>query len=283
MFYFVVLLTKEQFQLYTLSINLEKRCAIMYREDRLKIIKDLLDKNGRVNVTDLAKMFYVSEMTIRRDLKELAAQGLVRKTYGGAVAAANLPLNNEMHMFERMKLLADEKSRIANYIVRMLEPNETIFLGSGTTTTFVAKALSYRTDITVVTNALTVMEELATNANMEVIGVGGFLRRTEYSFYGHFAEAVLNDLRVSKVIIGMRGVDSDHGLTTDFLQEMNTDRLMIRTSQNVIVAADRTKIGYVASGFLAPLTAAKTIVTTTGVDENQVQKIRSKGVEVKIV
>lgn len=255
----------------------------MHRDERIKIINEILDKNGRVDVTDLAKMFFVSEMTVRRDLKELQELGLLHKTYGGAVAAANLPLKNEMHMYERMKLLADEKYRIANHIARMIEPNEMIFLGSGTTTTFIAKALAFRSDITVVTNALTVMEELATNAKMTVIGVGGFLRRNEYSFYGHFTDAVLHDLRVSRVIIGMRGVHPDYGLTSDFPQEMNTDRLMIKTSNNVIIAADRTKIGYVASSFLAPLTAAKTIVTTLGVDEEQVQKIRSKGVEVEIV
>ncbi len=255
----------------------------MHHEERIKIINKLLDQNGHVSVTDLAKMFFVSEMTVRRDLKALESQGLVQKTYGGAVAAANLPLKNEMHMYERMKLLANEKYRIASYIARMIEPNEMIFLGSGTTTTFVAKALSFRSDITVVTNALTVMEELATNANMLVIGVGGYLRRTEYSFYGNFTEAALRDLRVNKAIIGMRGVHPEYGLTTDFPQEMHTDRLLIEISKNVIIAADRTKIGYVASSFLAPLTAAKAIVTTTGVDLEQVQKIRNHGVDVEIV
>ena len=255
----------------------------MYREERAKIISELLDKKGRVNVAELAHMFLVSEMTIRRDLKTLECQGLVQKTYGGAVAAANLPLVNEMHMYERMKLLADEKRRIANHSVRLIEPNEMIFLGSGTTTTFIAKALSFRTDITVLTNALTVMEELATNANMTVIGVGGFLRRNEYSFYGHFTDAILHDLKVNKVIMGMRGIHPEFGLTSDFPQEMHTDRLIINTSKNVIIAADQTKVGYIASSVLAPLTAASMIVTTKGVDPDCVQKIRSQGVKVEIV
>jgi DeoR/GlpR family transcriptional regulator of sugar metabolism len=203
--------------------------------------------------------------------------------YGGAVAVVYLPLYNEMHLYDRMKLLAEEKSRIANHIVRMIETNEMIFLGSGTTTTYIAKALVFRTDITVVTNALTVMEELATNARMLVIGVGGFLRRTEYSFYGHFADEIVNSLRVGKVIIGMRGVHPDYGLTSDFPQEIQSDRLIIGASDNVIVAADRTKIGYVASSFVAPLSAARTIVTTTGVDRGTVESIRGQGVRVEIV
>ncbi len=256
---------------------------IMYREERQRIISDLIDKQGSINVIELARTFKVSKMTIRRDLTELELQGLVQKTYGGAVAAANLPLTNEMHLYDRMKLFATEKRRMASYIARMIEPNEMIFLGSGTTTTFIAKALSFRTDITIVTNALTVMEELATNAKMTVIGIGGFLRRNEYSFYGHFADATLNDLRVDKVIMGMRGVHPDHGLTSDFPQEMHTDRLIINISNNVIIAADRTKIGYIASSVLAPLTAASTIVTTEGVNDEYVQLIRDKGVKVEVV
>ncbi len=255
----------------------------MYREERQRIINEILDKEGNVNVSSLAKTLKVSDMTIRRDLVELEHQGLIQKTYGGAVAVANLHLSNEAHLYERMKVLADEKRRIANHIVHMIEPNEMIFLGSGTTTTYIAKALFFRSDITVVTNALTVMEELATNANMTVIGIGGFLRRNEYSFYGHFADATLNDLRVNKVIMGMRGVHPDYGLTSDFPQEMHTDRLIINTSENVIIAADHTKIGYIASSVLASLTAAKIIVTTEGVDKNFVQQIKEKGVEVEIV
>ncbi|MDX9863408.1 MAG: DeoR/GlpR family DNA-binding transcription regulator [Anaerolineaceae bacterium] len=255
----------------------------MYKEERQKIILDLVDKTRNVKVSDLANKFKVSEMTIRRDLEVLEREGLIQKTYGGAIAAANLPINNEAHMYERMRLLATEKQRMANYIARLVTPGEMIFLGSGTTTTFVAKALSFRSDITVVTNALTVMEELATNAEMTVIGIGGFLRRNEYSFYGHFADAVLNDLRVDRVIMGMRGVHPEHGLTSDFPQEIHTDRKIIQTSDNVIIAADRTKIGYIASSVLAPLSAAKMIVTTAGVNETYVQLIREKAIRVEIV
>jgi len=255
----------------------------MYKEERQRIISDLISKNSSINVAELAKAFKASPMTIRRDLSELEQQGLLIKTYGGAIATANLSLDGNEHLDDRMKLLAAEKRRIANYIARMIEPSEMIFLGSGTTTTFIAKALSFRTDITVVTNALTVMEELASNANMTLIGIGGFLRRNEYSFYGHFTESILKDLHVNKVIMGIRGIHPSRGLTTDFPQEMQTDRMIMQTSENVIIAADRTKIGYVASSALAPLSAARIIVTTEGVDPILIQQIRNKHVRVEIV
>lgn len=157
-----------------------------------------------------------------------------------------------------------------------------IFLGSGTTTTYVAKALSSRSDIVVVTNALTIVEELATNGSMTVITVGGFLRRNEYSFYGHFSERILRDLRVDKVIMGMRGIHPVYGLTSDFPQELQTDREIISTSTNVIIAADRTKIGYIATTVVAPITKANIIVTSRGADEMIVQQIQHTGAKVII-
>jgi len=252
----------------------------MYKEKRQKIIVELIDNQGHVTVDELAIMFKVSKMTIRRDFSELEAQGLLQKTYGGAFATANLPLSNEMHLYERMKLHVNEKRAIADTIARMIKPNEMIFLGSGTTTTFIAKALNFRSDLTVITNALTVMEELATNAKMTVIGIGGFLRRNEYSFYGHFADATIQDLIVDKVIMGMRGIHPDHGLTSDFPGEMHTDRLILNTSKNVIIAADKTKIGYIATSVLAPLSVVKTIVTTKGANKGIIKQIETKGIKV---
>ena len=182
-----------------------------------------------------------------------------------------------------MKFRIEEKQKIAKAIASMIGSGEMIFLGSGTTTTYVAKALAFRSDITVVTNALTVMEELATNASMTVIAIGGFMRRNEYSFYGHFSETILKDLIVDKVIMGMRGIDPKHGLTSDFPMEMNTDRMIMNTGRNVIIAVDHTKIGYVATSVVAPISTADIIVTDRKAKPEIIAQIRQQGVKVTIV
>lgn len=277
MFGHVTLLTFTFVNVYTYI-----KCT-MFKEERQSAILDLVDRQGRVRVNDLAKRFAVSLMTIRRDLRELELHGLLKTSYGGAYPSANLPLENINKIYTRMKTRTLEKQRIAHAIAKMVGPGEMIFLGSGTTTTFVAKALSLRSDITVVTNALTVMEELATNAKMTVIAIGGFLRRNEYSFYGHFSETILKDLIVDKVIVGMRGIDPKFGLTSDFPMELNTDRMIINTGQSVIVAGDHSKIGYVATSVVAPLNVADMVITDSKADSGIIAQIEQQGVKVKIV
>lgn len=277
MFGHVTLLTFAFVNVYTYI-----KCT-MFKEERQSAILDLVDRQGRVRVNDLAKRFAVSLMTIRRDLRELELHGLLKTSYGGAYPSANLPLENINKIYTRMKTRTLEKQRIAHAIAKMVGPGEMIFLGSGTTTTFVAKALSLRSDITVVTNALTVMEELATNAKMTVIAIGGFLRRNEYSFYGHFSETILKDLIVDKVIVGMRGIDPKFGLTSDFPMELNTDRMIINTGQSVIVAGDYSKIGYVATSVVAPLNVADMVITDSKADSGIIAQIEQQGVKVKIV
>jgi DeoR/GlpR family transcriptional regulator of sugar metabolism len=109
-----------------------------------------------------------------------------------------------------------------------------------------------------------------------LIMVGGFLRRREYTFVGHIAEQVIQNLRLDKVIIGIRGIHPIYGLTSDYPQELMTDRGFLRSGENVIVVADHTKFGFVASGKTAPITAVKTIITTKKAPCDIVEEIREK-------
>jgi len=254
----------------------------MFKEERLAIILDKIDREGHVKVNELADIFHVSAMTIRRDLNDLENQGYLRKIYGGAYATSNLPLKNINNIYIRMKTLADVKQRIGKETAKLIGPGEMVFLGSGTTTTYVAKALIYRDDITVVTNALPVIEELTSNAKMPVIAIGGFLRRNEYSFYGHFSETILQNLHVDKVIMGMRGVHPKYGLTSDFPQELQTDRMIMKTSKSVIITADHTKIGYVATSIVAPIGIAERIVTSKDADAEILHEIENLGVKITL-
>ncbi len=124
------------------------------------------------------------------------------------------------------------------------------------------------------------MNVLAGLSEIDTVVVGGFLRRSELSFIGHIAEATLQDLRVDKVIIGMRGIDPVHGLTSEHLEELKTDQAIIRMSDTVIVVADHTKFGRVATGRTAPITAASLIVTDTETPPEIIRAIRALGVEV---
>jgi DeoR family transcriptional regulator of aga operon/DeoR family fructose operon transcriptional repressor len=255
----------------------------MLKEERIKLIIERLEDVGKVEVTDLKNDLQVSDMTIRRDLKELEDQGYIDRIHGGAILAEQHRNRIEPPVIERMSVMAEEKKKIAEATVDFIGQGEMIFLGSGTTTLYVARELIVRDDITVVTNSIPILHELSNNAQMTVIAVGGFLRRSELSLIGHFTESVLQDIRVNKVIVGMRGIHPDYGLTCDHPQELITDRRILNTSDHVIVVADHTKIGHIATSRTAPITSIHKLVTSKKANENLISEIRQKNIEVVLI
>ena len=253
----------------------------MLKQERLRRICEIVEAEGQATVTDLASQFGVTEMTIRRDLQDLDAQGLVQRIHGGAMSPEPRRNAVEPPVLERIDEQADVKQHIGLAVAGMIEDGETIFLGSGTTTLAVAEALAERegnSNLTIITNALTVVNALARTPGITVIVVGGFLRRSELSLVGHLAESALDDLHVDRVIIGMRGVDPEHGLTSDYLQELKTDQAILDMSDMVIIVADHTKFGRVATSRTAPITAATMIVTDMQTPMEIIEAIQARGV-----
>ena len=179
--------------------------------------------------------------------------------------------------------MAEEKKRIAVWVAEYIELGETIFLGSGTTTLYVARELIIRDDITVVTNSVPILHELSNNSNMNIITVGGVLRRGELSLIGVFSEPVLQNIRVNKVIIGMRGIHPVYGFTCENPDELMTDRMIFEISEKIMVVADHTKIGQVATNRVAPINKAAMIITSKESPQFHINKIQEQGVEVVLV
>ena len=255
----------------------------MLREERQRRIRQAVNARGQTTVADLARQFEVTEMTIRRDLDELAGRGLLQRTHGGAVALAGSYGPPDAPVLERAANEWPAKQRIAQAVAGMIADGERIFLGSGTTTLAVAEALMGRADLTVVTNALTVANTLAAMPGIRVTVVGGSLRPSELSLIGHHAETMLREIRVNKVIMGVKGIDPEYGFTSDHYQELMTDRAIMGTSDMVIVVADHTKFRHIAASRMAPLTAARMLVTDTAAPGDLVAVIRALGVRVVLV
>lgn len=255
----------------------------MLKAERQRKILQEIESSHQVVVQDLVVSFGVSEMTIRRDLNELSERGLIQRTHGGAITLGGSRHNIEPPALERTLDQSEEKKRIGKAVAEMIHDGEKIFLGSGTTTLAVAQALYGRRNITVITNALSVANELVSSPGITVVVVGGFLRRSELSLIGHFTEAMLKNLYVDKVIIGIRGIDPDHGLTSDHLQELITDQAIMSISKTVIVVADHTKFGQVGAIRTAPVTAVQKIVSDHQAPYDLAEAIRVKGVEVILV
>jgi len=224
--------------------------------------------------------FSISEATARRDLETLSSQGKAKRVHGGVIAVEQAP--PELPILERENDQADEKARIGRAAANLVENNETVFLGSGTTVLEIARNLRDRRHMTVITNSLPVLNILAGNKEMTVVSLGGMLRDSELSFIGHITEQALVEVRADKVFMGTRGVSLEHGLTNDYLQETLTDRAILKSGREVVIVADHTKVNRMATVLLAPLSSMHTFVTDSKVDSKFIQALNRQSVQVVI-
>ena len=249
--------------------------------ERRELLLRFVETQDRVTIEQVCEEFDVSPATARRDLQLLAENGKIRRFHGGAIAARSAP--PEPPFVERSSEQAEEKNRIGQAAAALVHDGETILLSSGTTVLEVARHLRDRRDLTVVTNSLLVMNMLNDAPGITLIALGGILRPTEQSFIGHLSELALNELRVRKVIMGIRAIDLETGLTNDYLPETQTDRKILSISREVILVADHTKCERTSSVFLASLNVVHTFITDDKAPPAFLAALRESGIEVMVV
>lgn len=252
----------------------------MLKYERQTRISEFLAQDNFLGVTQLSERLGVSEATVRRDLADLEQKGFLRRTHGGAVVAEKA--SPEPPVMQRVKEQLDAKTRIGRAAASMIEAGETVFIGSGTTTLEVARNLVGRQDITVITNALTVINALAQEGGITLISTGGMLRQTELSFIGHISEQALQELRPQKAFIGIRAISLTHGLTNDYIPEISTDRVIFQSAPEIILVADHSKFGKISTAFVAPAFSVHHIVTDSDTPGDLVKQLREGGINVLV-
>ena len=252
----------------------------MLKKERQRKILEIVERSGKVEVEQLARALAVSVMTIRRDLTELDELDYIERVHGGALLLRHTSEREELPVIERSKEKAEIKERIGRAVAGLIKDGEKIFLGSGSTTAASATALLHHRSLTVVTNAINIVNILMAAPQIKAAVIGGFLRRSELSLIGYFAENALHGLQVDKLVIGIRGIDPVKGLTSDNMEELLTDQAIMNISNTVIVAADHSKFGHVAAIRTAPITAATKIITNVGGLRDILQAIRQMGVQI---
>ena len=252
-----------------------------FKEERHRLILDSVQENGIVTVAELSRTLNVSPVTVRRDLYHLALRGLVHRTHGGALLAATPSLpSSEPPVLNRMTQTRACKACIGRATAALVPDGSSVFIGSGSTTAFVARHLVARRNLTVVTNALNISLELALAEGVTVVVTGGVMRASELSLIGHIAEQSLQEVRVDRAIIGIPALSVEHGLTNDYLGEVMTDRHVINMSPELVVVADHTKIGKIASAFIAPASRISTLVTDAQADPAILAQFSTMGIRV---
>ena len=204
----------------------------MLNEERRRAILEILNRQGRVLVTELSQHFETSQVTIRKDLEILHAHGQVHRTHGGALPARDSVLEDPT-LREKEKLHRQEKLRIAEAAAGKVTEGQVVILDSGTTTTAIARALRDFRNLTIITNAVNIAAELAGTA-VEVILTGGTLRKNSFSLVGPIAEETLRRLSADLLFLGVDGFDVHYGLSTPNLLEAKVNRVMVEVAKRTI-------------------------------------------------
>jgi DeoR family transcriptional regulator of aga operon len=253
----------------------------LLNEERRRAILEILNREGRVLVLDLARRFETSQVTIRKDLEELHAHGLIHRTHGGALPAREGALEDPT-LREKEKLHRKEKLRIAQTAAGMVQEGQVVILDSGTTTTGIAHSLRHFHNLTVVTNAVNIAAELSGTA-VEVILTGGTLRKNSFSLVGPIAEETLHRLNADILFLGVDGFDVQYGLSTPNLLEAKVNRVMVEVAKRTVAVCDSSKFGRRSLSLIVPPSALHQVVTDRGVLKSDVRLLKKAGIEVTLV
>lgn len=245
-----------------------------------KIIEDIR-KFKQVRVNALAADFGVSAVTIRNDLDELAGQGLLRRTHGGAVEASPVRLEHAIEVSSQENAAA--KQAIGHAAANLIRSGDTIILDVGSTTTELAKALpDTLQDVTVVTNGLNIALLLERHPGITVIVTGGTLRALQHSLVNPYATRILQEINADKAFLGCNGVDITRGFTNTNVHEADIKHTMTQAARSVIFLADSSKIGHTSTARIAPLNVADELITDEYVSPEHVQALQANGLKVSI-
>ena len=228
---------------------------------RRQAVLTAMQRDGEIQVRQLAEHLGCSEMTIRRDLDALSRDGAVRRVHGGAVRTS---LRSDEPPYALRALDGIEvKQRIGRAAADLIADGETVILGGGTTALEVARAL-HRRPLTVLSLGLRAQAELADDPAVRLIAAGGDVRPGELSVTGDLAEIAFERLRFDTFVLGCCGIDVRDGVTTHLPADASVQRAAARSARRTIVIADESKLGLVTFGHVCDLTAVERLVTDAG-------------------
>ncbi|MFJ8804908.1 DeoR/GlpR family DNA-binding transcription regulator [Streptomyces sp. NPDC102490] len=257
----------------------------MFAAERRQLILEMVRANGAVSLRELARVVQTSEVTVRRDVRALEAEGLLDRRHGGAVLPGGF--TRESGFPQKSHLATAEKTAIADLAAGLVEEGEAIVVGAGTTTQELARRLARVPGLTVVTNSLLVAQALAHANRVEVVMTGGTLRGSNYALVGSGAEQSLQGLRVSKAFLSGSGLTAERGLSTSNMLSASVDRALVQAAAEVVVLADHSKLGTDTMFQTVPTDVITRLVTdeSPGHDDRaatELQALADQGVQIAV-
>jgi DeoR family transcriptional regulator of aga operon len=248
--------------------------------DRRMKIMQKLSANDQVFVNELSKEFGVSEVTIRNDLEQLESKKLLIRARGGAMSTTQV-VSFDMHLGEKHKLHLSEKVKIGKAAAKLIKESDTLIMDSGTTTLEIARNIDPSfNNVTVITNALNIANQLVSTPNVNLIIPGGVLRKNSLSLIGPLAEKSFRNFFVDKVFLGVDGFDTLNGISTPNIEEASLNQIMIDVAREVIVVADSSKFLRKSLAFICKLDRIDTVITDSGILEEDKKRLEDAGIRV---
>jgi DeoR/GlpR family transcriptional regulator of sugar metabolism len=249
----------------------------MLAQTRKDKILEMLKEDGSVKVTELSKIFKVSDVTIRQDLEKLEQDGLVTRKHGGAFLKT---IGKQVQNFALANLInMDKKELIGKKAAEYIDSGDTIILDSGTTTTEIAKAIIDKQNITVITNAINIVMLLGANPAIDVILTGGEFKAPTLSLTGQKAADFFDGLHADKLFLATAGISLKSGLTYPSLSDIAVKKAMIEAADKVYLVADSTKVGKSSLASLGALSLIHYIITDSDITKKDKEVFREHEID----
>jgi DeoR/GlpR family transcriptional regulator of sugar metabolism len=231
----------------------------MDQDSRRRTIISTIEAQGTVRVSQLAKQFDVTEVTIRRDLTELEGEGLVKRIHGGGISVRGR--SYEPTLLMRNTVHIDEKKRIGKAAADLVTEGDFVALDVGTTTLEVARHLAGRHNLTIITPSLYIATILVNLPDIRLIVPGGIVRTGETSMIGELSHRAFDIFHVDRLFMGVGGIDSSAGFTEYNWDDTLVKQAMLKTAKEIIVVADASKFDRIATVKITSLEAVDILVT----------------------
>jgi DeoR/GlpR family transcriptional regulator of sugar metabolism len=239
-------------------------------------ILEVLRCDGQVVAKKLSAELSLSEDTIRRDLRELAHEGLLQRVHGGALPASPAVTN----FFGRQQVVPEEKVAIGRAAAALVQPGQIVFMDGGTTAVQMARHLDPHLRATVITHSPSVAIELVSHAGIEVVMIGGRLFKHSIVNVGAGTADEIKRIRADVYFMGVTGIHPEAGLSTGDLEEANIKRALMTAAAETVVLASSEKLGGASAYVIAPLGGISTLVVTDKVPNAALKPYRKRGISI---
>ena len=254
----------------------------MFGAARLEKIKNIITEKKHVDVSTLSSLLAVTEVTVRKDLEKLEKQGFITKTHGGAMLNEKTPDDSRLipDASNEDASLSKEKQMIGQIVAHMVKEHDSIFLGSGSTCCYIAKALVNKKNINIVTNNLNVANVLAAASSINVVLTGGNLIGHTMTLVGDIVQRTLEGIFIDKAFISVAGVHINNGFTVSNLDELNVYRSVLNIARELIVVADYSKFEKTSFVKFVPLVTANKVISNESIPIDYKAYFFEQGVQI---